>query len=63
MTILMLIMIALAYALLWGLVIKCTRIINKTDDAGYTSRDAINSISKNAASRRHGEHTARLHRK
>ena len=52
MTILMLILIALAYVLLWGLVIGCTRIINRTDETGYTSRDVINSRPKGTASRR-----------
>ena len=52
MTILMLILIALAYLLLWGLVIGCTRIINRTGETGYTSRDVINSRPQGASSRR-----------
>jgi hypothetical protein len=41
MTIFMITLAVLAYLALWFFVVKCTKIIKRTDDAGQSSRDII----------------------
>ena len=41
MTIFMITVAVLAYAALWYFVIRCSKIIKRTDDAGQSSRDII----------------------
>ena len=42
MAVFMIVVTIVAYCALWYFIIKCNRIIKKTDDSGQSSRDIIN---------------------